>query len=194
MIRWGALGIAAALLAPTAPARAQEEGGGGGKARLGIDRLGSYLSYTWVDDAHSGWDLGAELDIGSVVSPAARIVVGVNYLEAMADRPGALGSELRSSFHDFSATADLRLTLFRWRRLEPFVGAGVSVHFLGNNIAGSAALRDRYSGTELGAQFFGGTAFDLTPGGRWSAYAELRRMQVPVVGRTTFRLGVFVRI
>ena len=164
------------------------------QAHLGIDRLGSYLSYTWVDHAHGGWDLGAELDIGSLVIPAAHIVLGVNYLHADVDRPGSIGSELSSSFHDFSTTADLRLTLFRWRRLEPFAGAGIGAHFLGNDIADDGTLRERYSGTELGAQFFGGMAIDLTSDRAWSGYLELRRMEVPHVGRTTVRLGAFVRI
>lgn len=164
------------------------------EARLGIDRLGSYLSYTWVDNAHGGWDLGAELDIGSVVIPTARIVLGVNYLRAEVNRPGSVGPELSSSFHDFSTTADLRLSLFRWRSLEPFVGAGISGHFLGNKIAGDESLRDRYSGSKLGAQFFGGAALDMNPDRTWSTYLELRRMEVPHVGRTTLRLGAFVRI
>jgi hypothetical protein len=188
----GVVGLAMALAAWTPRARAQVADDE--QARLGIDRVGSYLSYTWVDHAHSGWDLGAELDIGSVVTPAARIVLGLNYLHAEVNRRGALGPELSSSFHDFSPTADLRFTLFRWGRMEPFAGAGIGGHFLGNNIAGDAALSDRYEGAKLGAQFFGGTAVDLTSDRSWSAYAELRRIEVPVVARTTFRLGAFMRL
>lgn len=172
----------------------QSSANGSEEAHLGIDRVGSYLSYTWVDHAHGGWDLGAELDIGSVLTPAAHLVVGANYLHAEADRAGSIGSELESSFHDFSLTTDLRVALFRWRRLEPFVGAGVGVHFLGNSIDGDGTLRDRYSGTKFGTQLFGGTAMDITSDRTWSAYLELRRMEVPKVGRTTVRVGAFVRI
>ncbi len=186
--------VAAAMLLAAPASWSQNGDGGGERAHLGIDRIGSYLSYTWVDRAHGGWDLGAELDIGSIIVPAAHLVVGANYLSAEADRPGSIGSELESSFHDFSLTADLRVALFRWHRLEPFAGAGASVHFLGNDIAGDGTLRDRYSGTKPGAQFFGGTALDLTSDRTWSAYVELRRMEVPNVGRTTVRAGVFVRI
>lgn len=186
--------IAAALLLSASAIQAQARSDASDQAGLGIDRIGSYLSYTWVDDAHGGWDLGAELDIGSVVIPAARIVLGVNYLQADVDRPGSIGSELSSSFHDFSTTADLRLTLFRWRRLEPFVGAGIGGHFVGNDIAGDESLRERYRGAKLGAQLFGGTAVDLNASGSWSGYLELRRMEVPDVGRTTLRLGAFVKI
>ena len=132
--------------------------------------------------------------VGWIVVPAAHVVVGVNYLSADADRAGSIGSELSSSFHDFSTTADLRLAIFRWHRLEPFVGAGIGVHFLGNDIAGDGTLHERYSGTKLGAQFFGGTAIDLTSDRTWSGYLELRRIEVPHVGRTTVRLGAFVRI
>ena len=187
-----AVAAATLLLAPAS--WSQSSADSSEKAHLGIDRVGSYLSYTWVDHAHGGWDLGAELDIGSVITPAAHLVVGANYLHAEADRPGSIGPELESSFHDFSLTADLRLALFRWHRLEPFAGAGAGVHFLGNDIAGDGTLRDRYSGTKPGAQFFGGTSLDLTSDRTWSGYLELRRMEVPHVGRTTLRLGVFVRI
>ena len=89
-----------------------------------------------------------------------------------------------SSFHDFSTTADLRLTLFRWRRLEPFAGAGIGAHFLGNDIAGDEALRGRYNGTELGAQFFGGMAIDLPPTAPGPATSSSAG-EVPHVGRTT---------
>lgn len=188
----GAVVVAAMLFASAL--RAQARAHADDEARLGIDRIGSYLSYTWVDNAHGGWDLGAELDIGSVVLPTAHIVLGVNYLHAEIDRPGSIGPELSSSFHDLSATADLRLALFRWRRLEPFAGAGISGHFLGNDIAGDESLRRHYRGAKLGAQLFGGTAIDLTSDGSWSGYLELRRMEVPHVGRTTLRLGAFVRI
>ena len=186
--------VAAAVLLSASALQSQSSVESGERAHLGIDRVGSYLSYTWVDHAHSGWDLGAELDIGSIVIPAARVVLGVNYLHAEVDRPGSIGPELESSFHDFSTTADLRLTLFRWRRLEPFVGAGIGAHFLGNDIAGDESLRARYRGTKFGAQFFGGTAIDITSDRTWSGYLELRRMEVPHVGRTTVRLGAFVRI
>ncbi len=188
------MAAAAAMLLAVSTSWAQSGSDGKERAHLGIDRVGSYLSYTWVDHAHGGWDLGAELDIGSIVVPAVHLVIGANYLHAEADRPGAIGSELESSFHDLSFTGDLRVTLFRWRRLEPFAGAGASVHFLGNDIVGDAALADRYSGTKPGAQIFGGTALDLTSDRTWSAYVELRRMEVSKVGRTTVRAGIFVRI
>lgn len=186
--------IAAAAMLSASAVQAQVRADTSDDARLGIDRVGSYLSYTWVDNAHGGWDLGAELDIGSIIVPNARIVLGVNYLKADVDRPERLGPVQSSSFHDFSTTADLRLTLFRWHRLEPFVGAGIGGHYLGNDIAGDDSLRRRYRGAKLGAQYFGGAAFDLTSDRSWSGYVELRRIEVPEVGRTTLRVGAFVRI
>jgi opacity protein-like surface antigen len=161
------------------------------RPRLGIDRLGSYVSYTWVDDAQHGWDIGAELDVGSIATPKAHLVVGLNYLEADIDRKDVT---FQGSFHDFSATADLRFTLFRYWRFEPFAGAGVGVHFLGNDIDGPESFRSEYDGTKVGGQFFGGTAFDITSDRQWSAYAEVRRIAVSTVGRTTLRLGAFVRL
>lgn len=171
-------------------ARAQQEA----QAPADANRVGSYLSYTWIGDARNGWDLGADLDLGAIVPGRARFMVGANYLEAEIDRVGPTGVPLGGSFHDVSVTADVRVTLVRAGAWQPFAGAGVGLHVLGNHITGDARVRDRYDGTALGAQLFGGTEVDLTDDRRWSGYLELRRIAVRTVGRTTVRLGAFVRL
>jgi hypothetical protein len=58
------------LAAPRASAQQQEH------AHLGIDRIGSFLSWAWTDNGKHGHELGADLDIGSVFTPKLRLSVG----------------------------------------------------------------------------------------------------------------------
>jgi hypothetical protein len=163
-------------------------------ARLGLDRVGSYLSYTTVEHARNGWELGADVDLGSVFRPALHLVAEANYLHADLDRRDAGGAAIPGSFHDFSVGAAARLTLFRVARFEPYVGAGLDLHFLGTDIAKSQPVHNDYTGFKLGGEYFGGVSFDLTRDRRWALYAEVRRMDVSPVSRTTYRLGFFVRM
>ena len=74
---------AVAILVAAAPrARAQEQE----RAHLGVDRLGSFLSWAWTDHGTHGHEIGADLDIGSIFSPRLRLAVGLNYFHANIDR------------------------------------------------------------------------------------------------------------
>lgn len=194
-MRWARLAVGAGTLLAaavwTAGARAQSDST---RAKLGLDRVGSYLSYTDVEHARNGWELGADLDLGSVIRPALHLVAEANYLQADLDRRDAVGAAIPGSFHDFSIGAAARLSLFHVARFEPYVGAGVGLHFLGTDIAKSQPVHDDYTGVKLGGEYFGGVSFDLTRDRRWALYAEVRRMEVSPVSRTTYRLGFFVRM
>ena len=122
--------IATAVVAR--PVRAQRDST---QAQLGVDRVGSYLSYTTVEHGRNGWELGADLDLGSVIRPALHVVAEANYLHADFAHRNVGGVPLEGSFHDFSVGAAARLTVIRIARFEPYVGAGIGVHFLGTDIA-----------------------------------------------------------
>jgi hypothetical protein len=182
---------AVAVLAAAAPrARAQEQE----RAHLGVDRLGSFLSWAWTDHGTHGHELGADLDIGSVFSPRLRLSVGLNYFHADIDRRNHLGEPVDGTFHDFSVHAEASYELLRIGRLGPYVGAGVGVHWRGsdinNDIDNTARL---YKGAVVGGDFFGGTTFALTQSRRYSLYAEARRVEAQNVGRSLARLGVIIR-
>jgi len=187
--RWAA-GLVAAVALCARSARAQDEE----QATLGVKSVGSYLSYTWIDHARNGWDLGADVDVGSVVTPRAHILLEANYLHADLDRSDIEGTPLQGSFHDFSVSAALRVTLVHAARVEPYIGAGVGLHFLGNDFPAGQPYRDDYRGTKVGGEYFGGVSFDLTKDRRWALYGELRRIEVSTVPRTTVRAGFFVRL
>jgi hypothetical protein len=191
-VKTGALACAvAAILAVAAPrALAQDQE----HAHLGVDRLGSFLSWAWTDHGRHGHELGADLDIGSIVSPRLRLAVGLNYFHADIDRRNHLGQPVDGTFHDFSVHAEASYEILRIGRFGPYVGAGVGVHWRGsdidNDIDNTARL---YKGAVVGGDFFGGTTFALTQSRRYSLYAEARRVEAQNVGRSLARLGIIIR-
>ncbi|HEY7895021.1 MAG TPA: outer membrane beta-barrel protein [Gemmatimonadaceae bacterium] len=162
------------------------------RAQLGLDRVGSYLSYTTVEHARNGWELGGDVDVGSVFTPKLHLLAEANYLHADLHRfePGEIA--IPGSFHDFSLGVAARYSVAHVDRFEPYVGAGIGVHFLGTDIARSQPIHDDYTGAKLGGEYFLGVSFDLTR--RWALYGEVRRMEVPPASRVTYRLGFFVRL
>ncbi|HEX6534525.1 MAG TPA: hypothetical protein VF041_08005 [Gemmatimonadaceae bacterium] len=193
MIRWArrtgcVAAVVVALGARAARAQEQDEG-----AHLGLDRVGTYLSYTWIENARRGWEAGGEIDLATL-APRTRLVLGLDYFKADIDRRNVFGGQLTGGFHDFAVMADVRVRLFRAGPLEPFAGAGVGVHFLGNDIEGDPAFASRYEGTKAGAQLFGGSELALTADRRVALYGEVRRILAKAVDRTTLRVGAFFRL
>jgi hypothetical protein len=184
------VGIVAALMAFAPRARAQEQE----RAHLGVDRLGSFLSWAWTDHGAHGHEFGADVDIGSVISPKLRLAVGLNYFHADVDRRNHLGNPVGGTFHDFSLHAEASYEILRISRFGPYVGAGLGVHWRGssidNDIDDTANL---YKGAVVGGDFFGGTTFALTQSRRYSLYAEARRVEAKNVERSLARLGIIIR-
>lgn len=178
-----------ALVAPRAHAQAQEH------AHLGIDRVGSFLSWAWTDHGTHGHELGADLDIGSVFTPKLRLSVGLNYFHADIDRRNHLDAPVNGTFHDFSLHAEGSYEVVRIGRLGPYLGAGVGVHFRGSHIDNDVDDTARlFRGAVIGADLFGGTTFALTKSRRYSLYAEARRVEAQNVERTLARLGIIIRL
>ena len=184
-----AVACVAAQLVAAPRALAQEE-----HAHLGVDRLGSFLSWAWTDHAQHGREIGADLDIGSVFSPSLRLAVGLNYFHADIDRRDHLGDPVNGTFHDFSVHAEASYEIARIDRFGPYVGAGVGVHWRASHIVDDIDDTGRlYKGAVVGGDFFGGTTFALSKSRRFSLYAEARRVEAQHVERTLARLGIIVK-
>jgi hypothetical protein len=182
---------AAALMLAASSARAQDSEE---HAHLGVDRLGSFLSWAWTDHGRHGHEFGADLDIGSIFSPRFRLAVGLNYFKADIDRRDHLGDAVDGTFHDFSAHAEASYEIARIGRLGPYVGAGVGVHWRGSDINDDIDNTARlYKGAVIGGDFFGGTTFALSRSRRYSLYAEARRVEAQNVERTLARVGIIIR-
>jgi hypothetical protein len=181
---------ALAVVAPHARAQEQEQE----HAHLGVDRFGSFLSWAWTDHGTRGHEFGADLDIGSIISPKLRLALGLNYFHADIDRRNHLGNPVGGTFHDFSVHAEASYEILRIGPLGPYVGAGVGVHWRGssidNDIDNTARL---YKGAVVGGDIFGGTTLALTSSRRYSLYAEARRVEAQNVERTLARVGIIIR-
>jgi hypothetical protein len=189
--RFLAVAIAAAVTLATSRARAQEQAE---HAHLGVDRLGSFLSWAWTDHGRHGHEFGADVDIGSVFTPRLRLAVGLNYFHADIDRRNHLGNPVDGTFHDFSVHAEGSYEIVRIGRFGPYLGAGVGVHFRGSHINNDIDDISRlYKGAVVGGDFFGGTTFALSPSRRYSLYAEARRVEAQNVERSLARLGIIIR-
>jgi hypothetical protein len=185
-----AFAVVATLLLAAPRARAQDQE----RAHLGIDRFGSFLSWAWTDHGTHGHELGADLDIGSIVSPKLRLAIGLNYFHADIDRRNHLGAPVDGTFHDFSVHAEASYEVLRVWRFGPYVGAGVGIHWRGssinNDIDDTARL---YKGSVVGGDFFGGTTFALTQSRRYSLYGEARRVEAENVARSLARVGIVIK-
>lgn len=182
--------VVATLIAAAPRARAQEQE----HAHLGVDRFGSFLSWAWTDHGTHGHELGADLDIGSIISPKLRLALGLNYFHADIDRRNHLGNPVDGTFHDFSVHAEASYEILRIGRLGPYVGAGVGVHWRGSSISNDIDDTARlYDGAVIGGDFFGGTTFALTQSRRYSLYAEARRVEARHVERSLARVGIIIR-
>jgi hypothetical protein len=184
------LAVVAALSAAAPRAHAQEQE----HAHLGVDRLGSFVSWAWTDQGKHGHELGADVDIGSILSPKLRLSLGLNYFHADIDRRDHLGDPVNGTFHDFSLHAEASYEVLRVGRLGPYVGAGVGVHWRGSSIDNDVDNTARlYKGAVIGGDFFGGTTFALTQSRRYSLYAEARRVEAENVSRSLARVGIIVK-
>jgi hypothetical protein len=182
--------IVAALMAAAPLARAQEEE----HAHLGVDRFGSFLSWAWTDHGSHGHEFGADVDIGSIISPSLRLALGLNYFRADIDRRNHLGNPIDGTFHDFSVHAEASYEILRIGRFGPYVGAGIGVHWRGSSIDNDVDNTARlYKGAVVGGDVFGGTTFALTKSRRYSLYAEARRVEAKHVERSLARLGIIIR-
>jgi len=181
---------ALAVVAPHARAQEQEQE----HAHLGVDRFGSFLSWAWTDHGTRGHEFGADLDIGSIISPKLRLALGLNYFHADIDRRNHLGNPVDGTFHDFSVHAEASYEILRIGPLGPYVGAGVGVHWRGSSIDNDIDDTSRlYKGAVVGGDFFGGTTLALTSSRRYSLYAEARRVEAQNVERTLARVGIIIR-
>lgn len=149
--------------------------------------VGAHVGYASIEDAANSLEVGLFADVGSFRWPWLRTVAGLDYLSTSSTRPNADGT-----FRDLALNLDLRLKPVRVRRVTPYVGAGVALHFL-STTATDPNVRGIYDGTVVGVQGALGALMDLRPDRAWGASAELRSVAAQNIGRTTLRIGVFRR-
>ena len=185
MIRFASLFLLMALFASPLAAQVEE-----------VDRevavrplLGIHLGYAGMEKAKNTIEFGAAAEIGSYRTPRLRVALGVNYLSSDTERL----SQLAGSFSEFSVNGDLRLKPFQVRSVAPYLGAGLGLHFRGNDYE-DPNIADIYDGLTVGAQAFVGVLVDGNEDGRWGFSGELRTGWVDNLDRTSLRVGLFLRL
>jgi len=91
-----------------------------------------------------------------------------------------------TNIKDFRVFADLRLNLFKWKVVRPYVMGGGALHFVSADIPNDQALEDALSSTNAGWEL----GFGVVVGRKWRATAEARREFVSNVGNWSFTAGL----
>ena len=151
--------------------------------------VGIHLGYAGIEKAKNTVEFGVSAEIGSYRTPRLRAALGVDYLSSDTKRsPRPAGS-----FSDLSVNGDLRLKPFQVRSVAPYLGAGLSLHFRGNDYE-EPNIADIYDGVAVGAQAFVGVLVDGSEDGRWGFSGELRTVRAQNLDRTSLRVGLFLRL
>lgn len=150
--------------------------------------LGVHLGYAAIENAGNTVEFGATVELGAYRTPRLRFALGVNYLSADTKR-----ADLDGSFSDVTISADLRFKPFQVRTVAPYIGAGLGFHVRSNDYD-EPNIRDIYDGVAVGGQLFAGVLVDGNETGRWGFSGELRAVRAQNLDRTSFRLGVFLRL
>jgi len=151
--------------------------------------LGIHLGYAGIEKAKNTIEFGAAAEIGSYRTPRLRVALGVNYLSSDTNRP----PRPAGSFSELSVYGDLRLKPFQVRSVAPYLGAGLGLHFRGNDYQ-EPNIADIYDGVAVGAQAFVGVLVDGHEDGRWGFSGELRTVRADNLDRTSLRVGLFLRL
>lgn len=171
--------VSVALAVPTALAAQQLPGLGGIGLRAGV---------VTPDDAKTGLAMSADLDLGYILMPQLRTVVGFNYFTADVDRRVG-GNATGGSMTGTGASVGLRFDLLPGARLSPYLGAGLTALSVNADVA-DAGTRELLDGFYVGAGVSGGLAFALDSAQRFSAVAGARRVFVTNAAHTAYEVGV----
>jgi outer membrane protein OmpA-like peptidoglycan-associated protein len=167
----GIAGLSGSVSAQQAPAP------GGIEARAGL---------TMAEHATAALGVMVEGDVGYVLDPRLRLLVGLSHFRANIDRePG----DNEGSFEATGLWAGPRLDLLPWGRLAPYARAGLTVHRVTAD-AWDPAVGALLSGTSVGAAAAVGGRYVLDDRGRLAATFDLRRTAINNLSQTSVEIGL----
>ena len=133
----------------------------------------------------TGFLMGANVGLGTVLAPWIDFSGGVRYWKADIERP-TLADSSKGRVRNLSFHPDLRIHMFRWKWMRPYVMTGLAAQFVSADIPSDPSLADAIGGFRVGLD----TGFGISSTGgavRW--HMETRREFVEDVGNWTFALG-----
>jgi outer membrane protein OmpA-like peptidoglycan-associated protein len=136
-------------------------------------------------NATSDLVLGGTLHMGTIFRRWLHFSTGFSTWSSDADSTH-FGESREGKLSDFRVFGDLRVNLFKWRVLRPYIVGGGALHFVSAEIPDDPVLEDALSSTNAGWEL----GFGLAIGRKLRATAEARREFVSDVGNWSFTVGV----
>jgi outer membrane protein OmpA-like peptidoglycan-associated protein len=165
----GLLGLGGAVLSP---AEAQRFPGVGGVE----GRIGAVLP----DDANTGFTAALDLDLGYVVTPNLRTVVGLDYFQAsMSERAFGTAGDASGTLTAIGGRVGVRFDLFGIGSFRPYGIAAITGHDVsvsGDTPAEQDLLDREFGGFVTGGSIGAGLAYALDGPQRVMATGEFRRV------------------
>ncbi len=154
----------------------------------GVRLDGAWADFGAVNLTKGGTGLlvGGNIGLGTLFAPWIDFSGGVRYWKADAERP-TIADSSKSEVRNVSFHPDLRVHMFRYKWMRPYVLAGLSAQFVSADIPDDTSLEDAISGFRVGLD----TGFGISSAGgsvRW--HVETRREFVEDVGNWTFAAGI----
>lgn len=154
---------------------------------------GTRLDGAWADfgavnltKGGAGFLLGGNVGLGTLFAPWIDFSGGVRYWKAEVERP-TIADSAKADVRNLSFHPDLRVPLFTYKWMRPYVLAGLAAQFVSADIPDDPSLEDAISGFRVGMD----TGFGISSIGRSVRWrVETRREFVEDVGNWTFGVGI----
>jgi outer membrane protein OmpA-like peptidoglycan-associated protein len=139
------------------------------------------------DNSNSDLVLGGTRRMGSIFRRWLRLSTGFSTWSTDGDSTH-FGPSREGTLTDSRVFADLRLNLFKWKIVRPYVMGGAALHFVSADIPSDQVLQDALSSTNAGWEL----GMGVVVGRRWRATGEVRKEFVSDVGNWSFTAGLGV--
>jgi hypothetical protein len=164
-----------------------------------------HVGYAVVTKADDAIEFGASTEMNAFSKQYLRLVTGVDYMSTRTKREITGGAVPEGSFSDLGVYGDARLRPFRVKVVAPYLGIGLGLHFRSNDYQAADGasddvkratknIADLYDGVGICAQGSVGVLVDGTESGAWGVSGDVRSIKGADVGRTSIRVGLFVRL
>lgn len=177
------------LLLPSS-GRGQERPGGSALGLSAAAAFGVHAGVARVERGARAVEGGLQLDLGHFSSPRLRLTTDISYLRSLPyeERVETEGKTYRDVFFDLSGSVALSwFAAHPSARVNPYVTAGVGMHVLSSSFE-SLTIDTRYNTNNF--SLHGGAGLRLRVGDRRALVAQVARVQVRNVSRTTLQLGM----
>lgn len=134
----------------------------------------------------AGFLLGGHIGLGTLFERWLDFSAGARYWSADIDRT-EFGDESGGRVKNFSMHPDLRVHLFRWKGVRPYVVTGLTAQFVSADVPGDESLEDALAGFRVGYDVGSGVS---STNRNVKLRVEVRREFADDIGNWTFTAGL----